>query len=102
MAAGAATVQVPTKSAVAEGIAAALGVQRGDTVNSTGLGNVRNVDQTNAANITAGDLPYARISHMVGPATGKVAAGDDARFNTIPTAAPVGSPAPGRAFIWVE
>jgi hypothetical protein len=50
-----------------------------------GLGNVPNMDATNAANIISGVLSYARIP--VGSTTGTIAAGDDPRFATIATKA---------------
>ncbi|MCL2748458.1 MAG: hypothetical protein FWE50_00055 [Alphaproteobacteria bacterium] len=65
-----------------------------------GLGNVANVDQQNANNITSGTVAYARLP--VGNAVSTIAAGNDTRFDTIPTTAPQGSPAVGRALIWIE
>ncbi len=68
------------------------------TKQQIGLGNVANVDQQNADNITSGTLDTARLS--VGTAANTVAAGNDGRFDTIPTTAPAGTPEAGRAFIW--
>lgn len=68
------------------------------TKTQVGLGNVANVDQQNADNITSGTLDTARLS--VGTAENTVAAGNDGRFDTIPTTAPAGTPQAGRAFIW--
>lgn len=68
------------------------------TKQQIGLGNVANVDQQNADNITSGTLDTARLS--VGTAANTVAAGNDGRFDTIPTTAPAGTPETGRAFIW--
>lgn len=63
-----------------------------------GLGNVQDVDQTNANNLTSGTVSYARLP--VGSAANTVAAGDDARFNTIPTSQPSGTPPAGHVFVW--
>ncbi|MBR1380810.1 MAG: hypothetical protein IJ560_04490 [Alphaproteobacteria bacterium] len=53
---------------------------------------------SDAANLTTGQVGYARLP--VGTVANKVAAGDDSRFDTVPTDAPSGTPATGRAFIW--
>lgn len=63
-----------------------------------GLGNVQNVDQTNASNLTSGTVAYGRLP--VGTAASTVAAGNDVRFNTIPTTQPSGTPPSGQVFIW--
>ena len=65
-----------------------------------GLGNVANVDQQNASNLTSGTVAVARLP--VGTSSGTVAAGNDDRFDTIPTTAPLGQLPQGRAFIWIE
>ena len=65
-----------------------------------GLGNVKNVDTTNAANITSGTVDTARLN--VGTTENTVAAGNDVRFNTIPASRPTGTPPAGQVFIWVE
>lgn len=64
------------------------------------LGNVKNVDQTNASNLTSGTVAYGRLP--VGTTANTIAAGDDSRFNTIPTSAPSGAAPSGRVFIWFE
>ena len=63
-----------------------------------GLGNVQNVDQTNAANITSGTMSVARLP--VGTTSTTVAAGDDARFDSVPTSQPAGTPPTGRVWVW--
>ena len=70
------------------------------TAAQVGLGSVKNVDTTNAENITSGKLNTERLS--VGTATGTVAAGDDARFNTIVTSRPSGIPPAGMVWVWFE
>ena len=72
----------------------------GVTAAQVGLGNVQNVDQTNAANITSGTLNVARLP--VGTVASTVAAGNDDRFDTIPTSAPSGTPPTGRVFVWFD
>jgi hypothetical protein len=70
------------------------------SVNKTqvGLGNVQNIDQTNASNLTSGTVAYGRLP--VGTAASTVAAGNDVRFNTIPTTQPSGTPPSGQVYIW--
>lgn len=63
-----------------------------------GLGNVPNVDTTNAANITTGTLGYDRLP--VGTTANTVAAGNDARFYAIPTAQPTVNAPEGMALVW--
>lgn len=57
---------------------------------------------SNAANLTTGNLPYARVSNIVGTGTNTIAAGNDSRFNSISTSQPSGSAGTGRAFIWIQ
>ena len=68
------------------------------TKSQVGLANVQNVDQTNASNLTSGTVAYGRLP--VGTAASTVAAGNDVRFNTIPTTQPSGTPPSGQVFIW--
>lgn len=68
------------------------------TKTQVGLSNVQNVDQTNASNLTSGTVAYGRLP--VGTAASTVAAGNDVRFNTIPTTQPSGTPPSGQVFIW--
>ncbi|MDR1337524.1 MAG: hypothetical protein LBJ73_00665 [Rickettsiales bacterium] len=70
------------------------------TATQVGLGNVQNLDQTNAANITAGILDAARIP--IGTNENTVLAGDDARFDTVELAEPWRLPADGRDKVWYE
>ena len=65
-----------------------------------GLGNVSNVDTTNAANITSGTMDVARLP--VGTTSTTVAAGNDARFDTISTTQPSGTPPTGTVFVWFD
>lgn len=57
---------------------------------------------SNAENLTSGNLAYARISSLIGTSSNKIAAGNDSRFNTVPTSQPSGSAGTGRAFIWIQ
>lgn len=65
-----------------------------------GLGNVKNVDNTDAANIISGKLAYDRLP--VGTVANTVASGDDARFFGVPRTKP-GTDAPdGMVWMWFE
>lgn len=70
----------------------------GVTAAQVGLGNVKNVDTTNAANLATGTVDVARLP--VGTVANTVAAGDDTRFDTIATQSPGATPPVGRAFMW--
>ena len=70
------------------------------TASDIGLGNVQNVDQTNASNLTSGTVGVARLP--VGTTSTTVAAGNDARFDTVSTTQPSGTPPTGQVFIWFE
>ena len=65
-----------------------------------GLSNVQNVDQTNASNLTSGTVAFARLP--VGTTSTTVAAGNDARFDTVTTTQPSGTPPTGTVFIWFD
>ncbi len=68
------------------------------TAAQVGLENVKNVDQTNANNLSSGTVSYGRLP--VGTTANTVAAGDDVRFGTIPTVAPTGTPPEGQVYVW--
>lgn len=70
------------------------------TAAQVGLGNIKNLDTTDADNITSGTLATERLK--VGTTAGTVAAGDDARFYTIPTTQPTGNPPAGSVFVWFD
>jgi len=65
-----------------------------------GLGNVKNIDTTNANNISSGTVSYARLP--IGTNANTVAAGNDVRFNTVSTTKPEGTPPSGTVWIWFE
>jgi len=70
------------------------------TAAQVGLGNVQNVDTTNADNLTSGTVNVARLP--VGNAADTVAPGNDTRFDTISTTEPAGTPPDGRVYVWFE
>ena len=70
------------------------------TKTQVGLGNVANVDTTDATNITSGTMDVARLP--VGTTSTTVAAGNDARFDTISTTQPSGTPPSGTVFVWFD
>jgi hypothetical protein len=55
---------------------------------------------TDTVNQAIGKLEKAILP--VGTAAETVAAGNDGRFDTVPTTQPSGTPATGRAFIWFD
>jgi len=70
------------------------------TAQQVGLGNVKNIDTTNADNLTTGMVNIARLP--VGTATGTIASGGDARFDSLPAAKPAGTPPNGRVYVWFD
>ena len=70
------------------------------TASDVGLGNVQNVDQTNASNLTSGTVNISRLP--VGTTSTTVAAGNDARFNTVSTTQPSGTPPSGYVYMWFD
>ncbi|MBD5400951.1 hypothetical protein HDR61_04400 [bacterium] len=72
----------------------------GVTAQQVGLGNVQNIDTTNANNLTSGTVNIARLP--VGNADNTIASGADARFDTISMSEPTGTPADGRVYVWFD
>lgn len=94
---------IPSTAYVQSNINAKITEHTANTANPhgvahVGLGNVKNVDTTNAANLATGTVDVARLP--VGTAANTVAAGDDTRFDTIATQSPGATPPVGRAFMW--
>lgn len=86
-------------------ISEALAAHTGNTENphavtaaQVGLGNVKDVDNTNADNLVSGTVNIARLP--VGATEGTVAAGADTRFDTVSMTEPAGNPPDGRAYVW--
>lgn len=65
-----------------------------------GLGNVKNVDNTDATNITSGKLAYDRLP--VGTTANTIAAGDDARFFGVPRTKPTTNAPDNMVWMWFE
>lgn len=65
-----------------------------------GLGNVKNVDNTDAGNIVSGKLSYDRLP--VGMDVNTVAAGNDARFFGVPRTKPNTDAPDGMVWMWFE
>lgn len=70
------------------------------TADQVGLGNVQNVDTTNADNITSGTVSIDRLP--VGTTANTVASGDDMRFYAVPRTLPNGEPPAGTVWMWFE
>lgn len=68
------------------------------TAAQVGLGNVKDVDTTNADNLVSGTVNIARLP--VGMTDGMVASGGDTRFDTLSTSEPAGTPPTGRVYVW--
>lgn len=65
-----------------------------------GLGNVKNIDNTDAGNITSGKMSYDRLP--VGMVANTVAAGDDARFFGVPRTKPSTDAPDNMVWMWFE
>lgn len=70
------------------------------TAQQVGLENVKNVDTTNADNITDGTLAYDRLP--VGKEKNTIAAGDDDRFFAVPRTKPNKDAPDGMVWMWFE
>jgi len=70
------------------------------TKTQVGLGNVQNIDQTNASNLTSGTVSFPLLP--TGAVANTVATGDDARFMAVPTSQPTGTPPAGWAWFWIS
>ena len=70
------------------------------TAAQVGLSDVKNVDTTNADNITSGTISYDRMP--VGSTVNTIAAGDDTRFYTIPTSRPSVTAPSDAVLVWFE
>ena len=70
------------------------------TAQQIGLENVKNVDTTDAANITTGKIAYDRLP--VGMVANTVAAGDDSRFFGVPRSKPNTDAPDGMVWMWFE
>lgn len=68
------------------------------TAAQVGLGNVKDVDNTNADNLLSGAVNIARLP--VGSTEGTVAAGTDTRFDSVSITEPAGNPPDGRVYVW--
>lgn len=70
------------------------------TAEQVGLGDVKNVDTTNANNITSGQVALDRLP--VGNTANTIAAGDDARFYAISASQPNITAPEGMVLVWFE
>lgn len=96
---------IPSSANMQEKINTAMAAHANNTENphnvtkeQVGLGNVPNIDVSNASNLTSGTVDVARLP--VGTTTGTVASGGDTRFDTLPTTTPTGTPPAGRVYVW--
>lgn len=70
------------------------------TAEQVGLGNLKNIDTTDAANITEGVIDYRRLP--IGMVADTVAAGNDARFFGVPRTKPNQDAPDGMVWMWFE
>ena len=70
------------------------------TAEQVGLGNVKNVDTTDATNISSGQINYNLLP--VGTTKNTVAAGNDSRFYAVPVGKPSGDAPQGTVWMWFE
>lgn len=96
---------IPSSANMQEKINTAMSAHANNTDNphnvtkeQVGLGNVPNIDVSNASNLASGTVDVARLP--VGTTTGTVASGGDTRFDTLPTTTPDGTPPAGRVYVW--
>lgn len=70
------------------------------TAGQVGLGNVKNIDTTDAANIITGVIAYERLP--IGMTANTVAAGNDSRFFGVPRTKPSTVAPDGMVWMWFE
>ena len=64
------------------------------------MGNVKNIDTTDAANIITGVIAYERLP--IGMTANTVAAGNDSRFFGVPRTKPSTVAPDGMVWMWFE
>ena len=96
---------IPSSANMQEKINTAMAAHANNTDNphhvtkvQVGLGNVPNIDASNASNLSSGTVGVARLP--VGTTADTVASGGDVRFDTLSTTTPTGTPPAGRVYVW--